>query len=257
MDRMRARSKDREVNLALPKEVLLVEMDGVLVEQVVVNLLENAAKHTPDGEPDRGARRGSTRRGRRGGPRPRAGGPRRRGGADLRTLPSPPDGQRASRARASASRSAARSFGRTEVESSTRARPGGGATFRVHPAARAGGAAAYGPRREARRDDAKPLRSRPFSSSRTTRPVRRVLASTLPAHGFRVLEADDRAAALRDAAQYVPDLVLLDLGLPDLDGIEVTRRLRDVVRDADRRAHGARAGEREGRRRSTRAPTTT
>jgi two-component system KDP operon response regulator KdpE len=57
--------------------------------------------------------------------------------------------------------------------------------------------------------------------------VRRVLASTLPAHGFDVLEAATAADALRDAAQYVPDVVLLDLGLPDVDGIEVTKRLRE------------------------------
>jgi two-component system KDP operon response regulator KdpE len=58
-------------------------------------------------------------------------------------------------------------------------------------------------------------------------PVRRVLASTLPAHGFEVLEAATGAEALRDAAQFVPDVVLLDLGLPDMDGIEVTRKLRE------------------------------
>lgn len=56
--------------------------------------------------------------------------------------------------------------------------------------------------------------------------VRRVLATSLPAHGFRVVEAEDGASALRQAEQYVPDLVLLDLGLPDLDGVEVVRRLR-------------------------------
>ena len=56
--------------------------------------------------------------------------------------------------------------------------------------------------------------------------VLRVLAATLPAHGFQVREATTAADALRDAAQYVPDIMLLDLGLPDLDGIEVTRRLR-------------------------------
>jgi two-component system KDP operon response regulator KdpE len=56
--------------------------------------------------------------------------------------------------------------------------------------------------------------------------VRRVLASTLPSHGYRVLEAATGADALRDAAQYVPDLVLLDLGLPDMDGIEVVREIR-------------------------------
>jgi two-component system KDP operon response regulator KdpE len=58
-------------------------------------------------------------------------------------------------------------------------------------------------------------------------PVRRVLSSTLPAHGFDVIEAETGADALRDAAQFVPDLVLLDLGLPDIDGIEVTRKLRE------------------------------
>jgi len=61
-------------------------------------------------------------------------------------------------------------------------------------------------------------------------PVRRFLAAGLPAHGYRVIEAATGEAAVRDAAQYVPELVLLDLGLPDLDGIEVTKRLRAFTR---------------------------
>jgi two-component system KDP operon response regulator KdpE len=56
--------------------------------------------------------------------------------------------------------------------------------------------------------------------------VRRVLVSSLPSHGYRVMEAPNGEVALRDASQYLPDLILLDLGLPDLDGIEVTKRLR-------------------------------
>lgn len=56
--------------------------------------------------------------------------------------------------------------------------------------------------------------------------VRRVLATSLPAHGFRVVEAEDGASALRQAEQYVPDLVVLDLGLPDRDGMDVLRDLR-------------------------------
>jgi two-component system KDP operon response regulator KdpE len=56
--------------------------------------------------------------------------------------------------------------------------------------------------------------------------VRRFLRLSLTAHGYRVLEAETGAAALVLAPAHVPDVVLLDLGLPDLDGVEVARRLR-------------------------------
>jgi two-component system KDP operon response regulator KdpE len=57
--------------------------------------------------------------------------------------------------------------------------------------------------------------------------VMRYLRATLPAHGYRVLEAATGAQALVEAQTRLPDLVLLDLGLPDLDGIDVTRRIRE------------------------------
>jgi two-component system KDP operon response regulator KdpE len=55
----------------------------------------------------------------------------------------------------------------------------------------------------------------------------RFLRATLPAHGYRVVEARSGAEALVEASTRGPDLVLLDLGLPDLDGIVVTRRIRE------------------------------
>jgi two-component system KDP operon response regulator KdpE len=55
----------------------------------------------------------------------------------------------------------------------------------------------------------------------------RFLRATLPGQGYRMLEAANGQQALVEAATRAPDVVLLDLGLPDLDGIEVTRRLRE------------------------------
>ena len=56
--------------------------------------------------------------------------------------------------------------------------------------------------------------------------IRRALKTGLQARGFEVVEADRGEAALDSAAANEPDLIVLDLGLPDLDGTEVMRRLR-------------------------------
>jgi two-component system KDP operon response regulator KdpE len=58
------------------------------------------------------------------------------------------------------------------------------------------------------------------------RPIRRFLRSAL-ASQFSVFEADTGNQALETMTTSLPDIVLLDLGLPDMDGIEVTRRLRE------------------------------
>jgi len=72
--------------------------------------------------------------------------------------------------------------------------------------------------------------------------IRRLLRVTLEANGYRVVEAATGGDGIVEAAQRKPDAVVLDLGLPDLDGLAVLKRLREwsrvpvlilTVRDAD------------------------
>ncbi len=57
-------------------------------------------------------------------------------------------------------------------------------------------------------------------------PVRNLIATTLKAHDYRYLTADTGEGAVMEAASHAPDVILLDLGLPDMDGVEVIRRVR-------------------------------
>jgi len=57
-------------------------------------------------------------------------------------------------------------------------------------------------------------------------PIRRFLKASLQAHGYAVYEAERGEEALLSVQTHRPDVVILDLGLPDLEGTEVTRRLR-------------------------------
>ena len=57
--------------------------------------------------------------------------------------------------------------------------------------------------------------------------LRRFLKATLTGLGYRYVEATTGKEALLQASAHNPDLVLLDLGLPDLDGLVVTRKLRE------------------------------
>lgn len=59
------------------------------------------------------------------------------------------------------------------------------------------------------------------------RPMRRYLVTLLDGSGYRTLEAGSAKEGLTLAASHRPDLVLLDLGLPDLDGLEVVKALRE------------------------------
>jgi two-component system KDP operon response regulator KdpE len=60
--------------------------------------------------------------------------------------------------------------------------------------------------------------------------IRRFLRTSLVAHGYDILEADSGKEALRQITVARPDLVVLDLGLPDFDGFEVLRNVREWSR---------------------------
>jgi two-component system KDP operon response regulator KdpE len=57
-------------------------------------------------------------------------------------------------------------------------------------------------------------------------PIRRFLRVTLTSQAYTVIEAASGQEALSVAAAQKPDIIILDLGLPDIDGVEVTRLLR-------------------------------
>jgi two-component system, OmpR family, KDP operon response regulator KdpE len=58
------------------------------------------------------------------------------------------------------------------------------------------------------------------------RPIRRFLNASL-GNRYTILEAENGGGAIQSAALNHPDLIILDLGLPDMDGTEVTRRIRE------------------------------
>lgn len=54
--------------------------------------------------------------------------------------------------------------------------------------------------------------------------VRNLITTTLKAHDYRYLTAPNGQTAILEASSHNPDIVLLDLGLPDIDGVEVIEK---------------------------------
>jgi len=65
--------------------------------------------------------------------------------------------------------------------------------------------------------------------------ITRVVQYELEQAGYRVITAPDGITGLTSARENTPDLVILDLGLPDFDGAEVARRLRKCRSSSSRR----------------------
>ena len=57
-------------------------------------------------------------------------------------------------------------------------------------------------------------------------PIRNLITTTLKAHEYKYLTAQNGGNAIMQASSHNPDIVLLDLGLPDIDGIEVIKKIR-------------------------------
>ena len=58
-------------------------------------------------------------------------------------------------------------------------------------------------------------------------PVRNLITTTLKTHEYRYLSAPNGASAVMEALSHNPDIVLLDLGLPDMDGMDVLHKVRE------------------------------
>ena len=72
--------------------------------------------------------------------------------------------------------------------------------------------------------------------------VRNLITTTLKTHEYRYLTAPDGQSAILEASSHNPDIVLLDLGLPDMDGVEIIKKIRTwsnmpiiVIRDVYKR----------------------
>ena len=62
------------------------------------------------------------------------------------------------------------------------------------------------------------------------RPIRNLIVTTLKTHEYKYLTAENGREAILEASSHNPDIILLDLGLPDMEGVDVREQYLDDVK---------------------------
>ena len=65
------------------------------------------------------------------------------------------------------------------------------------------------------------------------RPIRNLIVTTLKTHEYKYLTAENGRKAILEASSHNPDIILLDLGLPDMEGVDVIKKNSYLVQYAD------------------------
>ena len=225
LTRSPARLAAHPVTTRLPPGLPLVQVDAVMIEQVLENLLENAVKYTPAGTPiEVGAEVGPSEvsfwvadRG--------PGLPAGKEDQAVREILSRNDGGRAKR-RGSGTHDLPRHRRSSWGNHSRGEWPRRRRRFPVYdPDDR--GAPANRIRRRTTGQRAMSQANPNIVVIEDDPQIRRFLKTGLQAHGFEIHEADTGKLGLILAANRKPDLIILDLGLPDMDGVDVIKSLRE------------------------------